>query len=170
MNIALRQRLNEQMLAAGAPITAKLFLPRLYSPLRRSLVCPSPCLACWASQLRPGRCRVRDAVQPAAAQEDREIIIQRVQSEEKEDGDEGKKKEQEDDDDDRPKRAYWIGVALAGDEGIQGLTIRDVLPDSPALQAGLKAGDVLAAVGDKKMERLEQLVDLIQDSGGKPLE
>lgn len=99
----------------------------------------------------------------ALGQEEREIVIQRVLLDEEEQKD-------TDDDDDEGRPNYWIGIALAGNEGKESLTVMDVLPDSPALKAGLQAGDLLAAVGDKKLERLEQLMDVIQDSGGKPLE
>ena len=49
------------------------------------------------------------------AQEEREIVIQRIVLEEK--GEKGEKEEQEDDDDDdddEKQPAYWIGVALEG--------------------------------------------------------
>lgn len=106
------------------------------------------------------------------AQEEREIVIQRIVLEEK--GEKGEKEEQEDDDDDddnddEKQPAFWIGVALEGSEGAESLKISAVLPDSPALKAGLKAGDTLVAVGDKKLRELEQLVDLIEDSQGKTL-
>lgn len=103
----------------------------------------------------------------AFAQEEREIVFQRIVLEEK--GEKGEKEEQEDDDDDEKQPAYWIGVALEGSEGADSLKISAVLPDSPALKAGLKAGDTLVAVGDKKLKELEQLVDLIEDSHGKTL-
>src|SRR6185436_18663316 len=45
---------------------------------------------------------------------------------------------------------FWIGVALDGPGGPEGLKIAEVFPDSPARKAELKPGDVLIAVGDKK--------------------
>ena len=104
--------------------------------------------------------------------EERDIIIRQVLLDDSDDKgkEDQSKKDNESDNDDQARPAYWIGIALEGQEGEQGLTVRDVLPDSPALKAGLQAGDLIAAVGEKKLERLEQLIDLIQDSGGKSLE
>jgi membrane-associated protease RseP (regulator of RpoE activity) len=99
------------------------------------------------------------------SQEGREIVIERVVVDEKAHDDQKRNDQKDQKDDARP--VYWIGIAL---EGPESLTIADVLPESPALEAGLKAGDIVASVGEKKLERLEQLVDLIQDSEGKPLE
>ncbi|MCE9524708.1 MAG: PDZ domain-containing protein [Planctomycetales bacterium] len=106
----------------------------------------------------------------AFAQEEREIVIQRVILGEKESDEKGEKEDDDDDDDDKEKGGFWIGVALRGTEGADGLTIAEVFPDSPALKAELKAGDVLVAIGDKKLERLEQLMDAVQDSQGKTLQ
>ncbi|MBC7853958.1 MAG: PDZ domain-containing protein [Pirellulaceae bacterium] len=100
----------------------------------------------------------------AVAQEEREIVIQRVVVEEK-----GEKEEKDDDDDAKEKTSFWIGIALVGPGGADGLKIAEVYPDGPALKAELKAGDVLIAVGDKKLEGVEQLVDLVQDSQGQTL-
>jgi hypothetical protein len=104
--------------------------------------------------------------------EERDIIIRQVLLDDSDDKgkEDQSKKDNESDNDDQARPAYWIGIALEGEEGEKGLTVKDVLPDSPALKAGLQAGDLIAKVGEKKLERLEQLIDLIQDSGGKPLE
>jgi hypothetical protein len=104
----------------------------------------------------------------AIAQEEREVVIQRVVVEEKGEK-EGKGEKEEEDDDDENKASFWIGIALDGPGDLDGLKIREVYPDSPALKAELKAGDVLVAVNDKKLERVEQLVDAVQDSKGREL-
>lgn len=41
--------------------------------------------------------------------------------------------------------------------------------ESPAKKAGLQAGDVITAVGGKEIERLEELLELVQQSGGKQI-
>ena len=45
--------------------------------------------------------------------------------------------------------------------------IGDVLPDSPAYSAGLQKGDVITAIGDRRITRWEECVKLIQESAGK---
>jgi hypothetical protein len=103
----------------------------------------------------------------AVAQEEREIVIQRVVVEEK--GEKKGKEEKDEDDDDKEKTPFWIGIALTGPGDSDGLKIAEVYPDSPAQKAELNAGDVIIGVGDKKLERVEQLVDLVQDSKGREL-
>jgi S1-C subfamily serine protease len=58
----------------------------------------------------------------------------------------------------------WLGVYLSGenDEPV----IAEVIPNSPAANAGMKAGDVLLAVGDTKTETSEEFVAAIR--AGKP--
>lgn len=58
----------------------------------------------------------------------------------------------------------WLGVYLSEehDEPV----IKEVIPDSPAANAGMKAGDVLLAVGDTTTATSEQFVDAIKS--GKP--
>jgi regulator of sigma E protease len=56
--------------------------------------------------------------------------------------------------------------------GVPTLTpkIGDVMPDTPAARAGLKAGDVVVRVGEKKITTWEELADGIKASGaGKEL-
>jgi hypothetical protein len=107
----------------------------------------------------------------ALGQEEREIVIEKVVAQEKEDDDEDDKddKDDKDDDDAKEQTSLWIGVQLEGTGGPEGLKIAEVLPDSPAAKAALKAGDVLIAVGDTKLEHSDRLIDLVQDSRGKTL-
>lgn len=97
-----------------------------------------------------------------------ELAIRAILADEKEEKEEREDKEEKDDDDDDEKRpAYWIGIGLEGDGGT--LKIADVYPESPALKAGLKSGDILLAVNGSALKNLEQLVDSVQDSKGKTL-
>jgi serine protease Do len=64
----------------------------------------------------------------------------------------------------------WLGVAIQPlDEGLaksfgydstEGALIGDVLPNSPAEHAGLKAGDIVVKFGDKKVQDMQQLRNL----------
>jgi serine protease Do len=64
----------------------------------------------------------------------------------------------------------WLGVAIQpldealaksfGYDSTEGALIGDVLPDSPAEDAGLKAGDIVVKFGDKKIEDVQQLRNL----------
>lgn len=161
---------SEPTLPLGAPMTVGEFPSSLVLAPLEELTMPvslSRLLGFTGSSL--GAVAFALPLTSSFAQEEREIVIQRIVLEEK--GEKGGKEEQDDDDDDDDEKqpAYWIGVALEGSEGAESLRISAVLPDSPALKAGLKAGDTLVAVGDKKLQELEQLVDLIEDSKGKTL-
>ena len=46
----------------------------------------------------------------------------------------------------------------------------EIMPDSPASQAGLKQGDEIKTIADKKISNWNDLVDEIQKNPGKPLE
>jgi len=71
----------------------------------------------------------------------------------------------------QPSEHYWIGVAcgeltdalktqLELTEG-QGVLVDDVMPDSPAAQAGLKKYDVIVAAGDKSLTNAQGLVEAV---------
>jgi S1-C subfamily serine protease len=69
----------------------------------------------------------------------------------------------------RAARPY-LGIAgepaAAEEGGKQGVLVRDVAPDGPAARAGLKAGDVITGVGDRKVADMDSLVNAL--SGHKP--
>ena len=75
---------------------------------------------------------------------------------------------------------YWIGVGSAPVPAVvsaqlglpesTGLVIEDVVPESPAAKAGLEKNDVVAAVGDKNLQSLEDLIAVVQASEGKEIE
>lgn len=62
---------------------------------------------------------------------------------------------------------YFIGVAVE-QEGNK-LQVERVLEGSPAAKAGLKSGDVLVSVNDKKLEQVSQLTQAIAASHGRKL-
>ena len=51
--------------------------------------------------------------------------------------------------------------------GGKGLLVLEVMKDTPAEKAGIKAGDVITQVGDRTVESAEQLADALPDSAGK---
>ncbi|MCR9247545.1 MAG: PDZ domain-containing protein [bacterium] len=53
----------------------------------------------------------------------------------------------------------WLGVYLAADR--EEAAVTEVVPDSPAQKAGLKAGDVILAVGDTKTPTRSKLIATI---------
>lgn len=53
----------------------------------------------------------------------------------------------------------WLGVSITDTE--EGVSVVEVAPDSPADQAGLRAGDIITAVDDVAIESAEALVVLI---------
>lgn len=54
----------------------------------------------------------------------------------------------------------WLGVRISDEDG--GVTVTEVLKDSPADDAGLKVGDVIAALDDVRVDSAQGLVDAIQ--------
>ena len=79
----------------------------------------------------------------------------------------------------KPPSEYWIGVACspAADdlrESLrlgkgQALVIDQVLPDSPALKAGLMTGDVIIGIGETQLTSLQQLGEAVAASKGATL-
>lgn len=53
----------------------------------------------------------------------------------------------------------WLGVSVADSD--DGVTVRAVVPGSPADEAGLRRGDVIQAVDETAIETAAQLVDVI---------
>jgi len=53
----------------------------------------------------------------------------------------------------------WLGVSVADSD--DGVTVRLVVPGSPADEAGLRRGDVIQAVDETAIETAEQLVEVI---------
>jgi hypothetical protein len=58
-----------------------------------------------------------------------------------------------------PKARGFLGVELA--DGDDAVTVRAVLPDSPAAAAGLKPGDKIAKVGDRSVSSGERLMKAV---------
>lgn len=74
---------------------------------------------------------------------------------------------------------YWIGVqASPADETLraqlqlpdgQGLVATSVLPEGPAIKAGLKPNDVLVTLGGKPLTSVEDLVARVQETKDHPV-
>ena len=71
---------------------------------------------------------------------------------------------------------YWLGVVTEALEGAlkdhldtDGLIIEEVVEDSPAAAAGLKANDIVVKVAGKKIADVKTLVEIIGDNGAKPM-
>ncbi|MGD9647096.1 MAG: PDZ domain-containing protein, partial [Pirellulales bacterium] len=84
------------------------------------------------------------------------------------------------DDTERPAAGrHWIGLSCyPADETLrnqlklgenEGLVVEAVVPEGPAAQAGIEAGDVLLKAGDKPLGDVPDLVKAIVDAGDKPL-
>lgn len=67
--------------------------------------------------------------------------------------------------------AWLIFWGLFASQGQMGLApnVGQVLPDSPAMRAGLRDGDHVLAVNGRAIVFWEELTELVQDSGGAPL-
>ena len=58
-------------------------------------------------------------------------------------------------------RAFLGIVAAPPDDTVKGVTLADVVKDSPAKKAGLMAGDVIVEFDGKKIETMEQLSEAV---------
>ena len=60
-----------------------------------------------------------------------------------------------------PAKRWMLGVRVDPGDGKK-ITVNDVMPDTPAAKAGLKAGDTLVDVNRIRLRDYEMLVDLLQ--------
>lgn len=64
---------------------------------------------------------------------------------------------------------HAVGIALAM-KGVMVVGVSDVDGQSPAQEAGLKAGDVIEAVNGQSVQTGDALIALVEKSGGSPLQ
>lgn len=57
----------------------------------------------------------------------------------------------------------WLGVAI--EEGKDGVRVKEVLPNTPAMEYGLMKGDEITGIGDTKVKKPDELIHAIQNSG-----
>lgn len=62
---------------------------------------------------------------------------------------------------------FVIGVSGEAIEGEDGVVIRHVAEDSPAATAGVKVGDIVLRLGNKKVKSVPELSAAVQDAGEK---
>jgi predicted metalloprotease with PDZ domain len=55
----------------------------------------------------------------------------------------------------------WIGIWMEDEAKDQGIAVRHVFPSGPASRAGLRTGDVIVSIGDKKVAAPQELIDQI---------
>jgi S1-C subfamily serine protease len=60
------------------------------------------------------------------------------------------------------KKPAFLGVSLVDNDGKGPLKVDDVLPNSPAEKAGIKPGDTLSAIGDKKTQSIKDFEDAMR--------
>lgn len=67
-----------------------------------------------------------------------------------------------------PPSTDLVGIGAVVAKKDNQTIIRDILPDSPALKAGLKVNDQIVEVGDQKVDgwKLIEVVDLIRGKAG----
>jgi hypothetical protein len=76
-----------------------------------------------------------------------------------------------------PQSQYWLGVQLAAlpevakhQLGVEhGLTVEDVMPDSPAAKAEIKKFDILLKAGDTPLKEAADLIKSVDASQGKEI-
>jgi hypothetical protein len=74
---------------------------------------------------------------------------------------------------------YWLGIAVGQPEQSvrsklkipedQGLIVNNVVADSPAAKAGIQEGDVLLKAGDKPLKKVQELIDVVDQTKDKDL-
>lgn len=79
-----------------------------------------------------------------------------------------------------PASGYWIGFyprILSAEEEQQlgenqprGVVVNRVLPNSPAVKAKVDEGDIIVGAGDQKINFLDELSQIVQDSAGEPIQ
>lgn len=64
----------------------------------------------------------------------------------------------------------YVGIVTKKFEGAEGKTgmtggilVDSIVKDSPAEKAGFKEGDIVYALGDKKIERIEDFLDILEE-------
>ncbi|HEY8422038.1 MAG TPA: RIP metalloprotease RseP [Thermoclostridium sp.] len=65
---------------------------------------------------------------------------------------------------------YMIGISVGIDNGKANNTVESVQSGSPAEKAGLIPGDVIIRVDDVKVNERDDLLNYLQQTGGKPVE
>jgi membrane-associated protease RseP (regulator of RpoE activity) len=74
---------------------------------------------------------------------------------------------------------YWIGIyprilnedeeAKTGEREPRGVVVNRVLPASPAAQAKLSEGDIIVGAGEREINFLDELSEIVQNSAGEPI-
>lgn len=73
---------------------------------------------------------------------------------------------------DQPPESHkaWLGVMLAPADQ-EGVRIQQVMPASPAAEAGLRSGDTIIKQGDQQVADVQSFVESVEDMGpGSPLQ
>lgn len=58
----------------------------------------------------------------------------------------------------------WLGISAAGSPSIKGFFIDTIMPNSPALKAGLRKGDLVYAINDTKISSVNQALDIVAET------
>src|SRR5579871_6695384 len=66
----------------------------------------------------------------------------------------------------QPKAFLGISIGQSNNEGQDGVTVREVMPNSPAAEGGLKKGDTIQRVGHRRIESYDDLMTAL--AGHKP--
>ncbi len=63
---------------------------------------------------------------------------------------------------------FVLGIALEGSDGDDkeaGLVVQSIFDDSPAAKAGLKVDDIVRKVDGKRIDKVDQLIAVVQEAG-----